>query len=199
MIIQDGAGQQFGLEVDSKNRGQVKGVQSTLAQRAVEAGEAWVFGGTVTLVDATQQGILYVKNGLSDAFHVERVIVSYGVSTGGTTAESTLIEVFRNTTTGTLVSEATAATIKANRKFSSPAVLSSSVLVYQGDATATVTDGSRINIFNFQPALSAGSLVVPVDYILGENDSLAITATANVTNSSLIVYVLVEGFFNTGL
>ena len=197
--IIDGTGKNYSAQVDDKFRLVTFSTEKSLSQRAVEAGQAWTFGGTVTVTDATQQGFLYVKNGLSVPFHVEKLIISFGVSTGGTTAESSLVKVWKNPTTGTLVSEATAATIKTNRLFSSAEVLSSSVLVYTGDATATVTDGTLLSVANFQPALTAGTIQMPVNFILGTNNSFAVTVTANVTNSSLIAYVVAEGFFNTGL
>ena len=197
MQLTDATGQNFGAKVDDKNRLRTFSIVHNQEQHANEDEKAWALGsGALVLTVATEQGVLYIKNGEDEALHIRKVVLSFGVSTGGTTAEYSTLKAYRNPTTGTLISEATPALIKVNRNFGTNDILNALTLVYTGDSSADVTDGSLIGTAFFQPALTAGTVIMECDWILTNNDSVAFTVQPNTTNSSMPVSLTVHAFFN---
>ena len=181
MLIEDGTGKGYKVKVDSANRMANTTISSGASQAATEREDSFnLNSGLVTLTDATEQGILYLKNNETRDLHVSAVVAILGPSTNGVTTDTTRVRIYKNPTTGTLISEANAADTNSNRHFGSSATLTADV--YKGDATATVTNGS----VHIESLINPGSRVFfGIDEILTKGDSMAITFEPNDSNTSM--------------
>ena len=111
--------------------------------------------------------------------------------TAGTFADSPIITVVRNPTTGTLISNATAAPIVENRNFGSSSTLTA--LTYKGVDGATVTDGDDALIFVVN---GQGRLAATLDLVIPKGSSLAIKVDPNLTSGATTAYAALVGFLN---
>jgi hypothetical protein len=181
MKIKDGTGTGREVQVDKDNRLKVQAVSETVAQNATHEGLSYnVNSGLVTLTDATEQGILYLKNNEDLALHISTIILIMGPSTGGATTDTSRIRFYKNPSTGTLISSASNADTSSNRNFSSSRLLV--VDAYKGDGSATVTDGS----VHIESLVSPGNRAVfAIDELLSKGDTIAITIEPNDSNTSM--------------
>ena len=87
---------------------------------------------------------------------------------------------YKNPTTGTLISGATDADTSSNRNFGSSNTLTADV--YKGSGSSTVTDGS----VHIESLVSPGNRVAfNIDEVLTKGDSMAITFEPNDSNTSM--------------
>jgi hypothetical protein len=181
MKIKDGTGTGREVQVDKDNRLKVQAVNETVAQNATHEGLSYnVNSGLVTLTDATEQGILYLKNNEDLALHISTIILIMGPSTGGATTDTSRIRFYKNPSTGTLISSASNADTSSNRNFSSSRLLVADA--YKGDGSATVTDGS----VHIESLVSPGNRAVfAIDELLSKGDTIAITIEPNDSNTSM--------------
>ena len=139
--IDDGKGGGKSAEVDGNNRLNVRSVESTSAQSATDDEDSYnINSGLVTITTTDEQGVLYLKNNETRDFKITAFVVILGPSTGGSATDTTRVRVYKNPTTGTLISEANAADTNSNRNFSSSKTFTADV--YKGDGSSTVTDGT---------------------------------------------------------
>ena len=179
--IKDGTGTGNQVHVDASNR------MSTVAVTRDHNGDATIRAdsyninsGLVTITSVDEQGLLYVKNNETRDLHIHTIIVILGPSTSGVTTDTTRVRIYKNITTGTLVSEANAADTVSNRNFGSSKVLDATA--YKGDASSTITDGT----IHIESLIDPGSRVpFPIDEILTQGDSIAISVEANDSNTSM--------------
>lgn len=188
-IVEDGTGRGFQAQVDGANRLSVFAVEQSVMEFAtVEEDSYNINSGLVTLTDATEQGILYLKNNETRNFHITLIVVILGPSTGGSSTDTTRIRFIKNPTTGTLISTAADADTNSNRNFGSSNVLAS--LAYKGDGSATVTDGS----VHIESLVSPGGRFgFGIDEVLTPGDSIAITYESPDSNTSMKTMAAIIG------
>jgi hypothetical protein len=188
--IEDGTGKGNSLRVDPANRANVAGKTRSYGEDATTRGDAFnINSGLVTLTGVDEQGILYFKNNETRDFHISAIVAILGPSTGGSTSDTTRVRFYKNPTTGTLISEATAADTVSNRNFGSSLTLTADV--YKGDGSATVTDGS----VHLESLVNPGNRVFfSIDEVLTKGDSIAITYEPNDSNTSMKTMAAIIGY-----
>lgn len=177
-------------KVGATARGQIKAfsVSESEAQEATELGDGYnINTGVIGLTSSTESGVLYFKNGESRRFIVEAIAV--GVGSAGTVTDVSQITLVKNPTGGTLISNATAVDINANRSFGSSNTVASS-LAYKGAEGNTVTGGDDALLF-FQPA--GGCLIADIQLELNPGNSIAVKIDTNTSSGTTNVYAAVIG------
>lgn len=187
--IESGTGTGTQAKVGADFRLQARSVTSTNIQEETHNGNAYdIHSGLVSLTGAAESGLLYFKNNEDLDFHVS--VMAVGI-TAGTFADSPIITIVRNPTTGTLISNATAAPIVENRNFGSSSTLTA--LTYKGVDGATVTDGDDALIFVVN---GQGRLAATIDLVIPKGSSLAIKVDPNLTSGATTAYAALVGFLN---
>ncbi len=190
-IIKDGTGTGREAAVDTTNKLETHSVQESEIQEATEKGDGYnINSSLVTLTNAAESGILYLKNNETRDFDVDSVVVILGPSTGGATTDTTRVRFYKNPTTGTLISDAnTTGLINSNANFGSSSTLT--VDAFNAAANAeTITDGT----VHIESLVSPGNRVpFPLSMVLTKGDSLAISLEPNDSNTSMKVMVAIIG------
>lgn len=190
--IQDGTGSGNLMKVDSANRAHSLAVTKSEQNSATERADSYnINSGLVTLTDATEQGILYLKNNEDRDFIITAFVAIMGPSTGGLSTDTTHIRMYKNPTTGTLISEAVASDIKSNRNFGSSLTLDADC--FKGDGSATVTDGG----VHIESLINPGNRAFfGIDEILTKGDSVAFTFEPNDSNTSMKCMCAIIGYLH---
>lgn len=158
--------------------------QSTLDSNAYN-----INTGLITLTTAGESGLIYYKHNEEKDFDVSSIIVIMGPSTGGSASDTTHVRVYKNPTTGTLISGATAVEINSNRDFSSSNSLFNS-LAYKGAEGSTITDGSS----HIESLVNPGTRVgFSISETLRKGNSIAVSLEPNDSNTSMKVMVAIVG------
>ncbi len=181
MIVENGVGNADKMKVDGSNRARTFSVTVPDNEDATKREDSYnINSGLVTLTGVDEQGILYVKNNETRDLVVVSLIIILGPSTSGSSDDTTRVRVYKNPTTGTLISEQTAADTSSNRNFGSSKTLTADV--YKGDGSATVTDGS----VHIETLVSPGTRApIGIDEIIPQGKSIAITYEPNDSNTSM--------------
>jgi len=154
--------------VNSKGEASISGEVGTQSQQAVIDGKGYnINTGSITLTNATESALLYIKNNASDLFIVKEVIAVLSNSTGG--SGNGTLRLYRNPTAGTIVTNAVNANI-GNRNFGSE--LTFQGLYYKGAQGNTITGGTTLitttrNSFADPIPLDAEILALPTGATLG--------------------------------
>ena len=182
--IKDGASGNVG-KVDANNRFHTSGVEITEEGQANRKGNAYnINTGVITLTDAADTPILYVKNNDDLDLHISAIAVGVGPTTGGS-GGIPKITVVRNPTTGTIISTTpTDVDIKSNRNYGASGV-ATNVVAYKGATGDTTTDGDDHIIF-FQT--SSGRLFATIEEILPKGSSIGVKFDPQASNTSQDVY-----------
>lgn len=171
-------------KVDSNKRVHTFAVSRSVSAQALFDGDAYnINSGLVTLTTAGESGILYFRNNEDRDIKVESIVLILGPSTGGSATDTTRVRIYRNPTTGTLISTALAAETNLNRNFGSSNNLTES-LAYKGAEGNTVTDGS---IF-IESLVSPGNRApISINVLLKKGNSIAVTYEPNDSTTSMKV------------
>ncbi len=158
-------------KVDNRNRLHVEAVQRSDQEEATRVGDSYNLNtGLMSLTSSGESGIMWMKNTGSEAISVTGIVVIQGPASGSSATDTTHIRMYKNVTTGTLVSVAAAAEVISNRNFGSGKTFPGSV--YKGVQGATITDGA----VHIASLVSPGSRVFfGIDEILNDGDSIAIS------------------------
>ena len=177
-------------EVDKKGRVQTFSISEGLNIESANIGENYnINTGAITLTTANESAVLYMKNNEEKSFIIEEVIIILGASTGGT--GDLQIELIRNPTTGTIVSNAVNVDIVANRNFGSNRELLKDT--YKGAEGYTLTSGEDFS----STTRSSGSTVVSFDgdvIVLPKGSSIGVNVTPQASNTSMVVKVAIIGY-----
>jgi outer membrane protein assembly factor BamB len=171
-------------EVDSSNRLQTYAVTINENNQANSKGRAYnINTDDITLTDAVETPILYIKNNEDKDLHITALDLWAGTSTGGTATLGTKWVVERNPTAGTIISNATAVDIESNRNFGS----NNTLLVdsYKGATGNTMTGGTDHLVFR---GTLLSRIYVEIDEIIPKGSSIGIHVKPPTSNTSLIVY-----------
>jgi hypothetical protein len=184
MIIEDGTGTGRKAQVNSGNRLYVRSVSNTEGQEANTDGDAYnINTGYVTLTNAVDTPVLYVKNNEIKSLYIEAIAFGVQPSTGGVSTEKTYATVIRNPTAGTIVSDATDVPIKSNRNYGNQNVFDADV--FKGGTGSTLTDGEDHLILQ----LSEGSRAfATINEVIPKGASIAIKIKPPTSNTSMDVY-----------
>jgi hypothetical protein len=179
-IIQDGRGTKNNAKVDGEGRLHTEGVVQTFAEKVAFDGDAYnINTGNINLTSANTSGTLYMTNTGSENIVITAFFYLLG-NTNGT--GDTLVQVFRNPTTGTLISSGTSFSA-VNRNFGSAKNLAATIL--KGAEGKTVTDGDVIveSLFSGQgrQTVTVGAI------ILVPGNSIAFTIKPPTGNTSMDV------------
>jgi len=182
-MLRSGDGKGFLARVDGNLRLNTHSVTHTASAQANLDGDAYnINTGIITLTDAADTPILYVKNNESRPLFIEAIAVGVGPSTGGSGGVPK-ITVIRNPTAGTTISNANAVDINSNRNYGSASTLT--VDAYKGATGETMTDGDDHIIF-FQN--SNGRLFASINEILPKGSSIGVKLDPQASNTSQDVY-----------
>lgn len=185
--IKDGTGLGALAKVNGGGRLYTQAVTISENDNANKNGDAYnINTGIVTLTDAADTPIMYVKNNSEYPLHITSIAVGVGPSTGGS-GGIPVITVIRNPTAGTTISNANAVDINSNRNYGSQNTLSD-VVAYKGATGETMTDGVDHLLF-FQG--SNGRLFATIDEILVKGSSIGIKFDPQASNTSQDVYAAI--------
>ena len=165
-------------------------VVRTVSEQATQDEESYnINSGLITLTSAAESGMIYYKHNETDSFDVTAIVVIMGPSTGGSTSDTTHVRVYKNPTTGTLISGASAVNVNSNRNFSSSETLASS-LAYKGATGNTITDGS----IHIESLVNPGSRVAfGISETLSKGNSIAVSLEPNDSNTSMKAMIALIG------
>ena len=109
-IIETGIGNGgYKAKVNTNNRLHTAAVITTEDARATKDGDSFNLStGLITLTDAAQTSLLYIKNNEEKDLILDTVEIGFNTSTGGSTTDMIEIYSIRTPTAGTLISDATA-------------------------------------------------------------------------------------------
>lgn len=179
-IIRDGSTNKA-AGVDSTSRLMVRAVQQSETESATDSGDSYnINSGLITLTTAGESGVIYLKNNENSNIHIDSVVVILGPSANGVTTDTTLIKMYRNPTTGTLISGASDVDDNENRNFGSPHNLTADA--YKGAEGNTITNGVVI----VESLINPGTRVAfKIDMVLTKGDSIAVSYEPNDSNTSM--------------
>jgi hypothetical protein len=190
MIIENGAGDSKKLKINGRNEATVFAVIESEEQAANEIGDAYnINSGEITLTTSTSSGLLYFKNDEDTDIIIESI--AFGCKETTCTDTNLPIYVIRNPTAGTLISDAEAVSINANRNFGSSKTLKSTSSAYKAAAQSeTITGGDDILLIY---AGKDNRLFAPINLELPRGSSVAVrvdtvNALATICYTALIVH-----------
>jgi hypothetical protein len=181
-IIKDGASGNTAV-VDNNNRLHTSSITQSAGFAANREGNAYnINSGEITLTNAADTPVLYVKNTGTLDLHVEAIAVGVGPTTGGT-GGIPKVTIIRNPTAGTIISSPTDADIISNRNYGSNNSFPG--LAYKGATGSTMTDGTD-HIILYQT--SSGRLFANIDEVLPTGSSIGIKFDPQASNTSQTIY-----------
>lgn len=179
-FIEDGSGNGYLARVNGNNRLYTNSVVVSENLQATKIGRSFnINTGVITLTDAADTPILYLKNNDTEDLHITAIAVGVGPSTGGS-GGIPKITVVRNPVT---IDFSTAVDINSNRNYGSAQTITADA--YKGATGDTMTDGDDHIIF-FQT--SNGRLFATIDEMVPTGSSIGIKFDPQTGNTSQDVY-----------
>lgn len=189
--IEDGIGRGYLVGIDSTNR--IETHTATVDEErlgAIEGDSFQIGSAIVAFTAATESAILYVKNTSSKNLIIERLRLHLGTVTGGT-GDWTLATV-RNPTAGTIISNATAASVVNINHGSSREPIG---LFYRGVQGSTFTDGT-VTAFPVKSS-GDGNILMPLGRILPTGASMGIRLTPPTGTTAANAVALLRAYYPT--
>ena len=160
----------------------------TIEQTATEEGDAWNLNtGVISLTDASESAVMYVKNTSSIPFFISSIAVS--IDTLDAPTARSLITLVRNPTGGTIISGASNAAMIQNRDFGSNKQFVGDV--FKGAQGSTITGGNDVALFH---SGSNQRLFATINFYLPQGTSTALKIDLNNANGG-DVYAAIIGFY----
>lgn len=188
MRIEDGKGSGRDAQVDDQNRLRTHAVTEDESLHASEEGNAYNLNtGLVSL--SADTAIMYYKNTGEKDFVVEAIAI--GSFDGITHSNDPYLELIRNPTGGTLISDAnTTGVLNQNRNFGSSNSLSG--LFYGASASGkTVSGGETIALLQ---ATAGSRSYYGINFVLPKGSSMAVNVKLNASSGSANWYAAIIGF-----
>lgn len=193
--IGDATGKSYGAKVDIEGRLSVDSINTDRESYSSQKGYSFNLNtGLITLTNgATDNAVMYVKNNEDFPLVITNLFFQTGVSTAGT--GNIIVSIYRNPTTGTIVSGATVVEINANRNFGSSRALN--VTAYKGATGLTFTDGKKalesiLATTTQRIALSAGAITLPKGSSIGIQFKTPTSNTSMAVEFAIACYLEVE-------
>lgn len=183
--IEDGTGTGQRAKVDANNRLFTNSVVASENEFANSNGNAYnINTGIITLTNAVETPVLYVKNNEDEPLHVSAIAIGMFPSADGVSTETPYSTVIRNPTAGTIItSSPTDVDINSNRNYGSQNTLT--VDAYKGATGDTMTDGDDHIIFQQS---EPSRLFATIDEVLPKGASIGIKIKPQTSNTSMDVY-----------
>lgn len=173
------------MKVDSEQRAHVQSVTIGSDTHANDKGDAYnVNTGEITLTNAVDTPVLYLKNGGTQTVYIHAIAVGLTDTTGGTGTAQPKITIVRNPTAGTIVSGATAVDMFSNRNYGSSKT-HDDIVAYKGATGLTMTDGDD-HIVMYQG--NNGRLFAGVGEELPPGTSIGLKIKPQTSNTAQTVY-----------
>lgn len=189
-----GGGYDIGAHVDGDYNLHTLAIVKQIGRDAVRKGNAYnINTGTIGLTSATESAVLYFKNDEPPSNGESGYIIealAIGIDDEGTTTGMSTITLVRNPTGGTIVSGASAVSMKQNRNFGSSNELSSTTLAYKGAEGNTLTGGDDFAIFYQQPG-TRGYYEINIE--MPKGSSLGVKIDTDTSSGTSNVYVALIG------
>jgi len=187
--ILSGTGNGKEAAVDDNNRLCGNNLTEDLGSHASNSGNRYnINTGSVELTNAAESAVFYFKNNENSDYIINAIIYNLGASASG--VGETAVDVHFNPTSGTIISNATAADIVVNQNLGSSNSLAADV--FKGVQGATQAGGviaiSSLISPGSRAALGLGKIVVP------KGKSLSVTMTPPTSNTSMDVQVAISGY-----
>ncbi len=173
-----------GARVDKAHRLEVRATNEPLVQQHTVLGRTYSYqSGTVTLTDANENAIAYLKNNEDQDLIISTIAIAAGNSTSGT--GDLLVTIDRNPTGGTLFDDGSAATL-SNFNFGSTNILS--VDAFKATANGKTLTGGTRDVFRFRRTAPMVIVAQPAATVrLPKGASIGIFVTAPASNTSMAV------------
>lgn len=184
--IGDGTGRGYTAEVTKDNHLSTHAFREDYKEFAARDGDAFnINTGTINLSNATATPVLYLENTGEFDMIIPQIIYLLRASTNGT--GDVTVDIYKNITGGTIVSNATAVDMQESRNLSSPKQPSGKV--YKGATGSTRTGGTQIistlASVSTRVAIEIGNIVLPK----GNNACIEITApTSNTSMDTMSIF-----------
>lgn len=186
--IRDGTGSGFLQRVDDQNRAHVDSIQRSELQASADVGLTWNVGtGYQTLGTDNKSAMLYLKNDGVKQIHIDLYIVLTKASTGG--SGETLVEIVRNPTSGTIITESPVSISATNMNFGSASAPSATI--YSGAEGKTLL-GSDDTLRS--KTTDDSRLLLGIFTVLPQGSSVGLNVTPPTGNTSMDVEVIIEIF-----
>lgn len=188
--IVDGTGTGKQAKVDADNRLHTQSVTTSSQASASTRGDHYnINTGDVTLTTDSQSGLLYIKNNEDNNIIITSVVYLIGNSTGG--SGDVKLDILKNPSGGTVISDATQADIIQNKNFGSPKTLTADI--YKGGEGKTLTGGSLAYSSRLSSA-GTSYIIETGDIILTKGSKIAVRITPPSGNTSMIVQIAVAAY-----
>lgn len=186
-LIEDGSGTGYSAKVNKNQRLYTNSVSIGETRQANKKGNAYnVNTGLITLTDAVDTPVMYMKNNEDQNIHITAIAVGFFPSTGGVSTETPYVTVIRNPTAGTIISNATDVDINSNRNYGSQNTLT--VDAYKGATGNTMTDGEDHLLLQ---ASEPSRLFAAIDEVLEKGSTVGIKIKPQTSNTSMQVYAAI--------
>jgi hypothetical protein len=185
MKINDGTGGGFQVKVDSNNRLHIDGVVRNEREQAALVGNCYnINTGPLTMTTANESAVFYIKYDDPFPLVIEEILIILGGTTNG--VGDAEVEILKNPTAGTIISNAVPVDTAENRDFSSSKVIGADI--YKGAEGYTLTDGTS---FAKTTRNSFGTVILfdSAPIILRKGNALGIRYTPPAGNTSQSVTV----------
>lgn len=185
--LKDGTGSNFEAKVDEDFRLHTDAITQTQLQDSIKKGKTWNIGtGFLTLTTDTASALMYLKNTGDVDLNVDLYVFLTKASTGG--SGQGLVEILRNPTAGTVVSDATAVT-STNMNFGKTDVPDADLFSGGEGKTLTGQDDILRSL-----TTSANRLLLGIVTLIPKNKSVGLRLTPPAGNSSMEVECVMEVF-----
>ena len=161
------------------NRLFTQSVTETEDAHGTEEGDSYNLNtGLIGLTSSTESTIMYLKNNEDRDLKIDAIAI--GVSSAGTTTDSTTVTIVRNPTS---VDFSTNADMISNRNFGSSKTLTADV--FKGVEGSTATGGTDLAMF----LVGSGTrMFAAINLILTKGDSIAIQADTQTSSGTTNIY-----------
>lgn len=179
-------------KVDIHKRLHVDAITFGRAEQEAEIGNGYnINTGVINLTSANKSGVLYFKNNEKDDIVISGIFLPFGNSNS---SGDVLVSILRNPTTGTVVSDETAAEMAAvNRNFGSNFTLTADI--YKGAEGKTFTNGDKVIETIVQDGQRTALIIG--DIILPKGSSIGFDITPPTSNTSMDVQIAFNVFLDT--
>jgi len=184
--LKDGASGNI-AKVTTNRRLQTASISSAQADHACDSGIEQKFNvntGDITLTNAIETSVLFIKNTSDDDFVITALIYNLGATTSGT--GDVLLNIIRNPTAGGIVTNANDTEVgpgvSANQNFGSTNTLSG--MFYKGATGEAVFSDGAVSILT-RSASNTGRIVISLGaVVLPKGASLGVNYTPPASNTS---------------
>ena len=184
----DGSGHNRDAKVDKNLRLWVHALTVTEDTEANKKGRAFnINTGKITLTDAVETPIIYLKNVNSNqSLHITAIAIGFGYNTGGDQTSMAEVTIVRNPTGGDIITEEKAVAIKSNRNFGSPETLTTANFdIFKGATGDTLTGGSD-HLYVFANDQNRGYF--SIDEVITKGTSIGVKILPLASNTSMPLY-----------